>query len=68
MYLAETGARKYAQEFDPRGAPWHQMFPMTIRQTAAVQWRDEFEEEFRLGNYNYLIPKKYQTTFRKRHQ
>ena len=60
MYLAEAGARKYAQDFDPHGAAWHEMFPMEIRRAAAARWRDEFEEEFNLGNYDSLMPKKYQ--------
>ena len=60
MYLAEAGARKYAQDFDPHGAAWHEMFPMEIRRAAAARWRDEFEEEFKLGNYDSLVPKKYQ--------
>ena len=66
MYLAEAGARKYAQEFDPHGTSWHQMFPMTVRRAAAEHWRDEFEEEFRLGNYDHLVPKKYQIASRKK--
>ena len=60
MWLAETGARKYAQENDPHGTPWHEMFPMPVRRAAATRWRDEFEAEFDLGNYNSLLPKKYQ--------
>ena len=59
MYLAEAGARKYVQEFSP-GASWHEMFPMTVRRAAAEHWRDEFETEFSLGNYDQLVPKKYQ--------
>lgn len=66
MYLAEAGARKYAQDFDPHGAAWHEMFPMEIRRAAAARWRDEFEEEFKLGNYDSLVPKKYQAASRKK--
>jgi hypothetical protein len=71
MYLAEAGARKYSQEFGSgesriTGSPWHEMFPMAVRRAAAIQWRDEFEEEFRSGNYDHLIPKKYQAASRKK--
>ena len=71
MYLAEAGARKYAQEFGSgesriTGSPWHEMFPMAVRRAAAEHWRDEFEEEFRSGNYDHLIPKKYQAAVRKK--
>jgi hypothetical protein len=62
MYLAEAGARKYAQEYGgrSRGVVWHEMFPIDIRRKAATHWRDEFETEFSLGNYDNLLPKKYQ--------
>jgi hypothetical protein len=60
MYLAEAGARKYAKEYGGRGAVWHEMFPIDIRRRAATHWRDEFETEFNLGNYNNLLPLKYQ--------
>lgn len=57
MYLAEAGAKKYAREF---GGVWHEHFPIQIRHMAATHWRDEFETEFNLGNYNNLLPLKYQ--------
>ncbi len=57
MYLAEAGAKKYAKEF---GGVWHEHFPIQIRRMAATHWRDEFESEFALGNYNNLLPLKYQ--------
>ena len=56
MALAETGAKKYAAEFG--GGVWHAMFPMAIRKAAAEDWRDEFETEYDLGNYDHLVPKK----------
>jgi len=61
MYLAETGAKKYAREFGGPGAVWHEMFPMAVRREAAMGWRDEFETEYALGNYNHLLPMKYQS-------
>jgi hypothetical protein len=59
MYLAETGAKEYIRQHGSPGDVWHVMFPTNIRRAAAVKWRDEFEQEFKLGNYDGLIPKKY---------
>lgn len=56
MHLAEAGAKKYAKEF---GGVWHEHFPIQIRRMAATHWRDEFETEYKLGNYNNLLPLKY---------
>lgn len=58
-YLAESGAKKYAKEFGG-GAAWHDMFPVAVRRIAATEWRDEFETEYGYGNYDNLLPKKYQ--------
>ena len=61
MYLAESGAKKYAKEFGGPGAPaWHDMFPVAIRKIAAAEWRDEFESEYANGAYDNMLPKKYQ--------
>jgi len=60
MYLAEAGSRKYAKEFSGNEKEWHDNFPINIRRAAATHWRDEFEAEFDLGNYDHLLPKKYQ--------
>jgi hypothetical protein len=57
MYLAEAGAKKYTKEF---GGVWHEAFPINIRRMAATEWRDEFESEYANGNYDNLLPKKYQ--------
>jgi len=67
MYMAEAGAREYVRQHGSPGDDWHEMFPIGVRRMAATKWRDEFEEEFRLGNYDHLVPKKYQATPRKRH-
>jgi hypothetical protein len=58
MYLAEAGAKKYVKEFG--GGLWHDVFPVTVRRLAAAEWRDEFETEYGYGNYDNLLPKKYQ--------
>ena len=59
MHLAESGAKKYARENGSGEADWHRMFPTTARRLAAAAWRDEFEQESALGNYDDLLPKKY---------
>jgi len=60
MYLAESGAKKYALNFNGSERNWHEMFPADVRRMAATHWRDSFEAEAKLGNYDNLLPKKYQ--------
>ncbi len=60
MYLTETGAKEYIRQHGSPGDVWHKMFPVNVRRIVARKWRDEFEEEFALGNYDRLLPKKYQ--------
>jgi len=60
MHLAESGARKYAKEFGDGEHQWSKMFPPNVRKIAAVEWRDEFETQFGHGDYDHLLPKKYQ--------
>lgn len=64
-YLTEAGAKKYAQEFgsDP---PWHKMFDVGTRKQAAEELTRSFEAEAALGNYDHLLPKKYQEQSRKK--
>jgi len=59
MYLAESGAKKYAKEFAD-GREWNQIFSVPARRLAAAQWRDSFEVDAQLGNYDNYLPKKYQ--------
>jgi hypothetical protein len=56
-YLVESGAKKYAKEF---GGTWHQMFDVPTRRRVAEELTEAFEEEAKLGNYDSLLPKKYQ--------
>jgi len=56
-YLAESGAKKYAKEF---GGTWHQMFDVPTRKRVAEELTRDFEGEYALGNYDHLLPKKYQ--------
>ncbi len=56
-HLAEAGAKKYAEEF---GGVWHRMFDVPTRRAVAESLARSFEAEHALGNYDYLLPKKYQ--------
>lgn len=58
-YLTEAGAKKYAGEFGS-SSPWHQMFDAGTRKQAAEALTRDFEAEAALGNYDHLLPKKYQ--------
>ena len=57
-HLAEEGAKKYTKT-GMLGSPWHLVFPPNIRRAVAAAWRDEFEEEAKMGNYDNYLPKKY---------
>jgi len=59
MYLVESGAKKYKKEFGD-GLKWHEMFNVATRREVAKSLRDSFETEAELGNYDHLLPKKYQ--------
>jgi len=67
MYLAEAGARKYAREHGGGEHEWHTIFPPDVRRQVSAEWRDEFETESSLGNYDNatFLPKKYLTTAKK---
>jgi hypothetical protein len=56
-YLVEAGAKKYAKEF---GGEWHKLFSAPTRKAVAEDLTRAFEVEFALGNYNDLLPTKYQ--------
>ena len=55
--LVEIGAKKYAKEW---GGTWHHVFNVPTRKAVAEEMTQHFETEFSLGNYDYLLPKKYQ--------
>lgn len=59
MYLAESGAKKYKKEFGDE-LKWHEMFNVATRREVAKSLRNSFETEAELGNYDHLLPKKYQ--------
>jgi len=66
LHLADEGAKRYTKEFGSRGDRWHEMFNKPTRMHVAEQLRDDFEEEMKLGNYDYLLMKKYQKTGKRR--
>jgi hypothetical protein len=57
MYLMDAGAKKYAHQF---GGTWNQMFSVSDRQECARRFNEGFLHEYKLGNFNNLLPKKYQ--------
>ncbi len=59
-YLMENGAKKYNREHGGGGSVWHEMFNTATRKAAAERFASSFETEAKLGNYDYLLPKKYQ--------
>lgn len=59
-YLVQAGAKKYADEFEPTLRVWHQIFDAPTRKAVAEALTKDFEGEYALGNYDHLLPKKYQ--------
>ena len=59
-YLVESGAKKYVKEYDAPGAVWYRVFDVPTRKAVAEALTRDFEGEFELGNYDNLLPKKYQ--------
>ena len=59
-YLVESGAKKYADEHGSPGQPWHKLFDVPTRRLVAENLARDFETEFELGNYDHLLPAKYQ--------
>jgi hypothetical protein len=57
-YLVEAGAKKYVKEFGSPDQSW--LFPVSTRKVAAEALTKDFEAEYALGNYDHLLPKKYQ--------
>ena len=66
-YLVEAGAKEYVKEFGTPDQPWHQLFDVPTRKAVAEELANDFEGEFELGNYDNLLPKKYQKELSKQH-
>jgi hypothetical protein len=54
MYLIDAGARKYIVEFGTRGQKIDSMFNRNTRLEVAKRFRDHFETEAGLGNYDKM--------------
>ena len=60
LNLATFGAKNYHREHGSMTTKWEQVFPMKARKEVAEHMTAYFETEYRLGNFNNLLPKKYQ--------
>jgi hypothetical protein len=58
-YLAKSGAERYGEEFSRSKKEGLRMFSPTTRRAVARDLTRHFETESSLGNYDYLLPKKY---------
>ena len=65
-YLVESGAKKYAKAFSV-GTDWHTMFDVPTRKLVAEELASDFERDFEVGQYDELLPKKYQKELSKKH-
>lgn len=54
IFPAELAAKRYCEEFCDE-TPWFEIFDVKSRIDAAVELRDDFEAEAKLGNYDYMI-------------
>lgn len=59
MYLMDAGAKKYAQQFSSPG-DWNKIFSVETRKKCAEDYAKQFEIDFKNGEYDRLLPKKYQ--------
>lgn len=58
-YLVESGAKRYTKEL---GGTWHQKFNVPTRKAVAEKLTSSFESDFADGEFDHLLPKKYQKT------
>ena len=58
MYLVQNGDKKYQQEFGKSSTPY--MLNMASRKELARIFEEEFYDNAKSGEYNYLLPKKYE--------
>ena len=68
-YLVEAGAKRYdeevngAKKYHGRIPPY---FTKKVREAVAQELRDEFEDEWALGNYSEYVPMKYRAQPKKK--
>lgn len=58
--VIELAAKEYTREFGSPNQKWHEVFTKADRDEVAKTLVAEFEAEYPLGNYDHLLPKKYQ--------
>lgn len=51
MYVVESAAKSYAQEFGERNTPWHKMFNIATRRATAQSLADSFKREVDNGEW-----------------
>ncbi len=59
MYLVESGAKQYVKEMGIT-LPWHKVFPVPSRREISKSLRDSFQQSYKAGEYDHMLPKKYQ--------
>jgi len=57
--LFTEGAKRYSNDFST-GNDWNTMFTVPTREEASKEWLDAFLEDAEIGNYDDILPKKYQ--------
>ena len=57
--LFTEGAKRYAKDFST-GGDWADIFSVPTRKMAAEEWLDSYLGEAEVGEYDELLPKKYQ--------
>jgi len=59
MYLAEAGAKMWAQQLEGYDLPWHKLFPVPVRQEAAQVMADNFMSEYEDAQGSGMEPMEY---------
>ncbi|RLI52753.1 MAG: hypothetical protein DRO87_12695, partial [Candidatus Thorarchaeota archaeon] len=54
LYLVDSGAKRYHQEFGSRDFPWHKMFPKAVRMEVAESLADSFDHDSKRGEYSHI--------------
>lgn len=66
MQLANQAAKEYAKEHGERGAKWHDMFNTEDRKDFADTYEKWFRAEYKIGNFESILPAKYQAAATKK--
>lgn len=59
-YLAKAAARAYVKEMGTPGEKWNVTFNKESRDAFCKAYREEFEQEYKDGEYEAILPAKYQ--------